>query len=587
MADLKFYIDGNQTANLPVEYQDLKVSIDWSGSRQTQIEFDALTFRNEDAELIQSFFTDALGCFVNRPFEIGVNGYSLPRMMLNLRDNYTEVGDTEVVVGVEMVNQKDWISTQAAPLQFKRLEDEGKFLPTDFYQVPYNINYIPDGMQVLMLNIAIFQTTTALIQLIKETAEQILEGTFAVVPSVGLGVVTNVGAILLAIAKIVVRVAYFIGLAIAITQLIKSLFAELYSKTRYHTAIYIKSLFRVACLELGLTFKSDLLDGAFESQLVIMPSKTERGAKNSAIKNGGAPSRSDDGLYFFGEFITSMMESFNADYRISNGEFRFERWDWWQNNSTAILDSNWSNQDRRLDERKYNTNEFYGGYFITALLDQTDRNTLDNAYGLAYDVITNNNVSIGKEYDNSGGNRTVNLPFAYGTRKNTLTNFENLLKALAKIVDSATSLFGNGSNFVGQFEGRKANLLLSDHFTEKAKILYVDNVGLAPNQSTSLNSQVFWNNYHFINSFFPIGGIHNQWIERSMIMKINDYFYSQILENNFLKDSEGNDVEVMSLDWVMYKDHAEITYRTNEIYNNSLQQSYILTQNSEFANQDV
>ena len=589
MNRIEFTLNNQPIETKPVEFEKIQVSVDWTGSRQTQVEIDTLTFRNAVAEQIIAMRSDSLGSFNGRPFGISVGGYDLPEMMLNLRKNFKIIGDTEVQVAVEMVHEKDWITEIAAPLQFRRLEEEGAFAESDYYQVPYNINYIPDGMQVLMLSISIYNITKASIELVKETAEAVAELVAGLTPNVGVGVSIPLGQILLAIAKIAIRIAYFIALALAIKNLVQALFEQLYSQTRYHTSIKIKSLFVVACEELGLEFESDLLDGEYESNLVLMPSKTERGKKNINLKNFGTPARNDDGLYFFGEFISSMMEDFNADYRIVDGVMRFERWDWWQNNSTETLDSNWTNQSRRLNESGDNADDFKGGYFLSAQMDQTDRNTLDEFGGTAYDVITNNVVINEKKYDLSGGSVAIEFPFAFGVRKDELSFFERTLKALATLVDGVTSVFGNGTNFAGDIEARKGNLQLSDHFTEKPKLLLMDSTGrLAPNQRENLSAKSFWTRYHFINSFYPIDGIHNQWETYSMIMKINKDFFVNLLNNNFVKDSEGNDVEIEKLTWNIEEDAAEIQYRVNNQYNFNLRQSYVESSNTDLAdNYDV
>lgn len=580
-----YKIDGQELETLPVEWEDLQVSIDWTGDQQVQIEFDKLTFRNSPtddvASRIISMRSDNLGVFNGRPFEMNVGGYDLPAMLLNLRRGFKNVGGAECEVAIDMLNQKDKLTTDLAVLQFKRLEDEGKFLPSDYVQIPYNINYIPDSMQLIVLSITTFNLAKSIAELIKETANNISELTTASIPTVPLQNVT-VGQILLAILKAAIRIAYFIALAIAIKNLVKQIGEQIYSPTRYHTALKIKSMFRVLCEHVNLEFKSDLLDGAFESQLVLMPSKTEKGNKNINTLNGGAPNRSDNGLYFGTAFIESMMRTFNADYRIYNGVLRFERWDWWKNNSTLTLDSNWTNQKRRLNELTDNADDFKGGYFISMEFDQQDRNTVDKIYGSAYDVITNVNASNAVEYNLAHGGEEINLPFSYGIRKDGLTPFEETLKALFKLVDNVTNLFGNGTNFAGQIESRKGNLQLSDHFTSKPKMLLLEGAkGLAINQQQVFNCKQLWDRYHYINSFYPISGIHNQWERGNMQQKMDVNFFNSILINNFVKDAAGNDVEIEKLVWTFEKDVADIQFRVNKQYEFNLRQTYIIAQNSD------
>ena len=579
MNRLQFYIDGVQSKSKPVNLEDLEVSISWKDDRGLQVEFDKLIWRGEDAEKIIAMRSDSLGSFVSRPLQINVvdpdGQFNLPPLLIDLRKDLEIIGCNEVEHSVSFVGLKDWFKAEASILQFARLEEEGKFTASDFVQIPYNINYIPDAVQVAVLSLALFNVAVQVAQFIKDSGETAVE---TAVPT------TTAAALL----KIVIKIAYAASIAIAIKNLIQQLGEQLYSRTRHHTGIKYKSLFEKGCAELGLTFQSTIFDDPTWANAVLMPSKTERGKFNSGIRNGGSPKRNDVGLYFFGDFIETMKRKFNADYVINNGFLRFERWDYWQSSSTFVIPENFNNQSRRLNVKGDNADEFKGGYFITFALDQKDQNTLDNYDRTAYDIITKPATNpYGVQYLNTAGSEVVDLPIALGTRKDTLSNFENILFGLFSAVDALTNTltFGAaGTDFAQQILNRTGNLVLSDHFTDVPKCIIMNGSMLAPNQRDKVNSVLLYDDFHFINSFVVTNGKHNQWETFTMPLKICRNTVEELLNNNFAKTPTGEDAEITNLVWTMEEDSGSIEYRVNTLYTTNLEQQFITGENTDLAN---
>ena len=562
-----------------MNFEDLEVSISWKDDRGLQVEFDKLIWRGEDAEKIIAMRSDSLGSFVSRPLQINVvdpdGQFNLPPLLIDLRKDLEIIGCNEVEHSVSFVGLKDWFKAEASILQFARLEEEGKFTASDFVQIPYNINYIPDAVQVAVLSLALFNVAVQVAQFIKDSGETAVE---TAVPT------TTAAALL----KIVIKIAYAASIAIAIKNLIQQLGEQLYSRTRHHTGIKYKSLFEKGCAELGLTFQSTIFDDPTWANAVLMPSKTERGKFNSGIRNGGSPKRNDVGLYFFGDFIETMKRKFNADYVINNGFLRFERWDYWQSSSTFVIPENFNNQSRRLNVKGDNADEFKGGYFITFALDQKDQNTLDNYDRTAYDIITKPATNpYGVQYLNTAGSEVVDLPIALGTRKDTLSNFENILFGLFSAVDALTNTltFGAaGTDFAQQILNRTGNLVLSDHFTDVPKCIIMNGSMLAPNQRDKVNSVLLYDDFHFINSFVVTNGKHNQWETFTMPLKICRNTVEELLNNNFAKTPTGEDAEITNLVWTMEEDSGSIEYRVNTLYTTNLEQQFITGENTDLAN---
>ena len=291
---------------------------------------------------------------------------------------------------------------------------------------------------------------------------------------------------------------------------------------------------------------------------------------------------------FFGEFLETMMKVFNADYRIYNGQLRFERWDWWANNSTYILPDNFNNQERMINVLGDNADDFKGGYTISFEFDTKDQNTYDNIDNMAYDVITTTATTL-VGYENAHGVEVVQLPMARAKRKGSLSRFENVLNGLLSFIDTVTGVltFGNGTNFASEIQNRISNMELSDHFTGVGKLVFMNTngVGLAIQQA---DAKELWDNFHFINSFKKINNKHNQWENYKMNLSFCAKDLLILLENNFAETSDGQTVEIESVKWVPFEDEAEIEYRINNQYTTNLRQDFIATKNSSNAtNPDV
>lgn len=572
MSRIKHIINSNQSESKPLNYDTIGVSVNFENSEGVNVDFDSITWRGKDAEDIIAFRNGIYGSNVGMPYQMEVGSTLLPELFLDLR-NYKQIGCNEVTVGVKFKEQRDWLIREAAALQIARLEENGKFATSDFVNVPYNRNYIPDGLEVLTLSVSTYL-------LAKELATFVKDAEFTVNETTSGAAGLSAAVVAMAILNIITRIAYFVAMIIAIIKLIKSIMENLYSITRHHTALKLSSIFRVACAELNLTFDSSIFLQSPWREMVAMPSETERGRYNVAILNPAAPKRSDKGFYTFGEFIETMKLVFNADYRIRNGIFKFERWDWWAATSTYVVPSNWTNQDRMLNEFTDNADDFVGGYTIGFNFDTKDQNTFDNYNGTVYDVITQNVTEL-VGYSNGGGATFIDLPIARATRKDSLTNFEKALKILLQIVDTVTNVvtLGNGTNFVADMNNRVGNLHLSDHFTSLPKLIIM-NADFSKLAATQISAKLLWDNFHYINSFKTINGKHNQWEIYTVAGKFCENAFVTLLNNNFAKNDKGEVVKVLNFAWTIEEDQATITFAVNRLYNNNLRQTFIESSNS-------
>ena len=581
MQRVRFFINNQEMSAYPVDIENMRIVVDWvEGHGSPKINFSEVVIRGEDAVQIIDRKLSQLGFFNGIPFRIEAldkqgNGTTVFDGFIDLAETPpTFIGCDEVKVAIKEKQGADWFEVQKDTFSFKFLEEErGIITQNDFVQVPYIINYIPDILHVSLLSISVYLMVKELAELVKSTAETIAEATKAATPLPGVSaagptITVDVGAIIMASLKLVARIIYGIVMIIHIKNMVTEIFEQLIPLKRYHTAIKLKTLMQKGCQELGLGFESTIFDGKW-GNAVYIPSKVEKGTLFVSNFQSGTPDANDTG-YFFGEMFDLMRRQFNANYKIVNGTLRLERWDYWRQSGNYQFPNSYENQDRKLSEVSFNTNELKSGYFVAFSTDAEDKNTLDNFYGTNIDAITYLQTQL-NEYRNLFGNEEVRLPFALGTRKNALTLFEKAFKSFGKVVDKVTGAFGNGTNFASRIEQRIGSLYLSDHKFTVPKIVLMSGSAVSPENRDVIRASYLWDNYHFINSFAVLNSKHNQ---HFLYKNVKDRFcfekFVTLLQNNFGLDEEGNDAEAERLEWEIKNDVAFIDYRVNKLYDNNL-----------------
>ena len=189
------------------------------------------------------------------------------------------------------------------------------------------INFVPDGTQLIILSLTLYIMTKELIENTQKVAELITETTASAISvvgaSVGLGagVVTawSIGDIVAVVVKAALALAYAIAIVLAIVNLIEEIFAQLLPKKRFHLGMTFRQMFVKACQYLNLSFSSSIA----ELDWVHIPAKDRKGGEAGET---GVPENSGN-IYTFGDLIRVLSQMFNAQYRIQNGVFLFERRD--------------------------------------------------------------------------------------------------------------------------------------------------------------------------------------------------------------------------------------------------------------------
>jgi len=584
MAEIRHYIN-NQDFGEPRNWQEMEITIDWlTATDDMSLSITEVNFVHQAKEYLKQRMMNGLnggvGIFEGEPYQIKIKEAGEQEFVFDGYLDFSEVnnflGSEEITTALKKRKGDDWLNDVADSFSFAYLKDQGIISNSDYIKVPYVINYVPDGMQLIVLSMSIYMMTKEIVENVQKLSETIADITDAATPILGVAVpggpVTayDIGNFILVTLKAIARIAYIIAITIAVVKLVETLFEELLPKKREHLGIKVKTLFEKGCQHLGLNLNSSLLEE--RSNWVYIPTKDRKGGSSG---ESGHP-RNSDPIYTFGDCIRIFKEQFNADYRIKNGVFYFERKDSFEIPSSYQLPNFFQNQERLLDEVKFNTDEIIANYNINWAYDAQDQNTLDDQSGRIFQAITSP-ISINhKDLVSVKNLAEIKIPFALGKTKTRLTTVEEVAKDLGKVVDNLTGIFGGGTNFQSKINNRVGSLLLSSHFLTVPKIVVMVGSKLANDQRAHLTATKLWNDFHYINSFAEVKGEHNQYwryLSQKVPMKLSEF--NELLSNNIGNLSTGEEYMIEKLIWAPFNQTAEIDYRIKKKYTNNLKVEYV------------
>ena len=581
---LKFQLNGTDTKFLPVKYKTIGITAQFYPVAQDfQTKLDDIVFSLEDLNEIEGWISK-YGYFQGMPLDVFWSGrtsyVNIFKGQIDLSDSYKSISLNQVSAKSKLRGEVDWFSDTANQFSFAWLENEGKITNADFVAVPYVINSVPDGMQLIMLSISLFVMIKELIQLIKEIAYLISELATGIS-----SLLFGVAQILASLLKIVLLIVFAVLMILAIIELSKQIKEQIFPTERFHKGMTVKRMFEVGATQLGLTFKSDLLNLSQFNGLMILPSKGKEGALTKSIKQSGVPT-SNSAIYKYGDFVLAMIEMFNGSVFFEAGNvMRFERRDYKKKLANFQISNVFTNQQKRIDVTGYNTDEMIGALYYSFNIDTSERNTLDNFRGTNAEYITEGKTVPNPILDNIKNAKEVRPPFALGTRKDFLTELEKFFRAFAKFNDKVVGIFGGSLNSASVVNSRVGTLSLSEYSFSVPKLLLVKGNKLVAGQRKLLSARTFLENCYCIESFVPVVDplsptaekVHNQYIKKSLDKhKIDADDFVNLQGNNYIKTFDNKIGLIESLEiGQLYNETAKIDYRVNELYDTNLKQTLI------------
>lgn len=553
------YIDGNPIR--PQNADEIGFKIDWTTNpNEAELTVDTLILTNRAKTLVEEHW-NTLGPFEGLPYQAAIDGFQLEYFIDFPED--TNWSDSEVSVNIKRRRALDKFMDDANGLSFELLNKELPNGIQNIFDVPYVIIRDNQGELLIMLLIATYNLTKALIEGVRDAAEAIVELIQATTPNAGVPPSIDTGDVIAAALKAAARIVYVIALLAALINLVSQILDILFPRVRYFKASYFAELLRQGCDYLGFEFESDLFTQYNRLTLLPVPLQIQNNSIfNFLIGNQtqsytkGYPT-ANDSTPTLGSLITAVEQWFNAKTRVEqNGTVvRIERRDYWQNQSGITIDNTLNIQDRRETAWTHNWDECWKRYYMHYQTDFADIHTLDQIDGLQCEYSTEPINVNNPDLVNIKGLVEISIPFALGIRKNQLNFVETVVLTLAQFADSLVNFFGGNSNLASKITGRIGLLQISQQFYGVSKVLWTTGGKQPPNYIDIIGANAIYQSQHVINQVAE----NFKRIYQSPI-PFSPQKFLNLLNNNYVFDQEGEQLELLDFNWINENREAGITY---------------------------
>ena len=550
------------------------------GSVSSRITTEQLTFVNEYAELIRRYFEGGAngtskGIYEGLPVQIFENGQEVFDGYLDFLNDFKIVDPTTVTARIIKHESYNDIYAKASGLTVGSLYEQGFITANDFVNVPYIIEKEFNFIEFAFLTYSIYSITSQLQKIISDLSKQIAD---LVMHATG-GATGPAAVIIGTAALIAIDIAFSLFMVIQLVKLVVQLFRYLISPVKYHKAMKLDVLLQKCANYLGYSYNTSIPDVGL---ITLLPSKTtiDQDTQQNKLSLGlnivqpgfGFPSAADYG-YTFAELLQLVNDFGEAEFTFKNGVIQ----------QHTINSAYWTSQlstwqmPEVLDESiTVNANELISDRLITFLTDPKDINTLINFKGTTYEIQTRPiTVTDQRNILMKGFNKTV-IPFALGTRKDKLNNFEKIVRDLLQIVDNTINFFGGNSNQAGAIAGRVGKLKLQTDYINIPKLLKLDSNGNLPSNHRDLwSAKYIYNTYKHESSFVlnNFGGQYQTKQEIRVPFGFSDF--NLLVNNSYFSDSDGNQCKLELIDWEEEKDAALLNYRFKYKFTENLKETYI------------
>ena len=613
---VKVKING-QEANDPINLQELTIELNYDKDRiESRIStnewelgvgnrtgVDGARLANEH---IEGGNTGAFGVLEGMPFLLELHKAG---QINDLFDGFVDLGqgliecDRVTAPAIETA-RIDWLEKNVN-FSFEYLESIGIITDNDNVLVPYVISTLPQTTDAVIMVITLFVTATELKNQLQAMSEFLA------------GMVNPFSFD--NILKLALRIAYIALLIVTIIKLIKDVIDLIIQPVKYHSGMYYLDLCKKGAEHLGMTFESPILEHPNIVNWLWLPEKNQVFEADNGVLGFIQKTKTNHKGYYkgtYGSWLNLMKQIFKAKLIVDDNVIKLVPEDF--NDSTALYQI--PNVER--GGYRFNVNEFSSNYTITFATDINDKNTIKEYLGTSVQIQT-----LPETIQNQGmvlmdGLTEINLPFALGKRKTSLTAPEKIVKTLRPILNPVIKAMNIiifivvggvlGSTlrviitafkvlkFLGvvkeipkaldvgriqlptinnPIEDRLGMLKMENDFITVPKTIMVANNAdprnnkLLPLNEVIISAEYLWENYHFISTFdSDTFGTHNQhklWEVINVPFCYEDYLL--VRNNNKILDSDGVSVgELITLKWNPYKQVADINFKIKEVYTKNL-----------------
>ncbi len=549
---------------LPKGWEGIQVQATWDNNTiQPNIVTSDIEFTGQGATDINSWIDDGASGSCPGIFEgISCKFNLVKDDVTSIFDGYidtTQIDRQCDIVKVKLIATDgiNGVNETSQALSYQYLESIGELTQADYEAIPYVVNYVPDGVEIVIMLITIYLMERQIEEFVKEIAEYTIDTANPFTAANG-------------ILKLILLLATIALLIYQIVTLINAIFENLYSDIRYYKGIRVKRLLEVGAAKLGLQLSSSLFASTYKN-LTYLPYKNEKGQPTDTGNQSGSPVPQGYGYTFF-EIIKLVQNMFNAKLLVKDGVLHIESLDnesFWKKNADYTL------PNIEVLNHGYNTDELKANYLLRFETDIQDQNTIDEFTGTNYERITSPNVVTNSRNVLLKGLEEINFSMALGTRKTGLSDLEKTLQFLGNIVDSLMTTVGWNSNLAAKVANRIGMMNNSSDFVNVPKLLILqDDNKLLSNHRTVLSAASL-HEYHKSKSFVADDFKYQAKTYKDVTIPFCFEDYLKVINNSYCNTVDGKEAKIEKLLWTFGGQYAEISYKIYEPYTRNLNEQFI------------
>ena len=554
----------------PVNADEIGIRMNWRGDiQEAELNTDSIVLSNRAKYLVLQHI-EQFGVFEGVPIIIQV-GNSVLEYYIDLQQNpkISGFGDSEIEVSIKRRRSINWFREQINGLSFEVIN---KTNPISTVEIPYLI--IPDNQaeMLIMLAISTFTLTKALIEGINDITDRISDVQEASIPSISASglPVFNIGEIITASLKLIASIIYTVALIVALIKLTKQIIELIFPPVRKLKGSTVRELINKGCANLGLTFSSTVLDEL--NNLTLMPVPLQKTNKsiwknllslNTQSYTKGYPTANDT-TPTLGRLFDFLEDFTQSQIRIIGTTVYLEEENYWIDQSGLQIINTLNLQDVRENQWTFNIDEAWKRYYLHWQYDISDSHTMDRMESLdmewSTEYVTTSNVDLFVVK----GLVDINLPFALGNRKESLTWVEKQTLPFAITADSVINFFGGNSNLVSKIVGRIGVTQISQQYYSTSKMLWATNGKQPSNYLTKIGALPIAIKYHAKNKVKE----NFQKIQTARI-PLSTANFDMIINNNYVQDENGVYLKLLTFDFINDSKEAEIEYSVSSTEGNN------------------
>lgn len=479
---IQYLLDGEEIN--PVNRRDISIEVNHDQESvidqpRPHVGINGLYLAREDVKKIMQKISNSPGITEGVKFDIVITERGLSHtlnMYVDMMEGF-ERSVNGVQATVKMLQSMDWLDDKVDSFTFESLYNETgvapfmidsvtynsyqEFIDRKTIYVPYVLSTVPNYQDAFLALFSMTYVATQLYQNAKNIAQW-------ATPMVGLGAVAGV-------LQLVLEIAYSVLLLATLIALINQLFNSLIQPLKYHGAMLIVDMLKLASAKLGLGFQSSVWNSAPYNQLAYIPEKFSPISNTLNVWQIMGLGHNVDGYsaggYTSPAYAPASIHDSNTDNiqhgymngtggdvfrlakKLMNGKItiqdqsnilQLERRDYSSGSSTYKL------PDVRADWNSYNTDELVASIILKFAVDYTERNSVDykTASGIPFYTgtilqATHGQITVvNKNLVNLKGLRQIDIPVARGAMKDRLTFIEKAVQDLAILWD-AVIVLGN------------------------------------------------------------------------------------------------------------------------------------------------